>query len=340
MATIPHKIASESANHPGVSLARISYTIARCALATWLGIGLVAGIPVSAAPPAGGDYEKEIRPLFSERCAECHSDEERSSGFSVATPASIFAGGDKYGQAVVAGSPEASPLLQVLQGHKKPRMPMGERLSDEEIGRVESWIRGLEPEETLAVESEEWRWPYERPTKGEPPTVERRDWVRNPVDAFLLKKLEEAELEPAPEAPKRTLARRVYLDLVGVPPTPEELAAYVEAESLNAYEALIDKLLADPRYGERWGRHWLDLVRYGETSGLEGDGAIGNAWRYRDWVIDAFNRDIAYDRFVTLQLAGADSTTRPGSISAGRPGAHPHRVPPAGALGPLEPRGG
>ena len=271
---------------------------------------MAAAIPVSAAPASGGDYEKVIRPLFSERCAECHSEEERSSGFSVATPASIFAGGDKYGQAVVAGSPETSPLLQVLRGHKKPRMPMGESLSDEEIGRVESWIRGLKPEETLAAEAEEWRWPFEKPTKQEPPTVARRDWVRNPVDAFILKKLEEAELEPAPEAPKRTLARRVYLDLVGVPPTPDELDAFLDDESPEAYETLIDKLLADPRYGERWGRHWLDLVRYGETSGLEGDGAIGNAWRYRDWVIDAFNGDMPYDRFVTLQLAGADEHSK------------------------------
>ena len=291
-------------------MVKTTHTILGGTFTFWLGLGMAAAIPVSAAPASGGDYEKVIRPLFSERCAECHSEEERSSGFSVATPASIFAGGDKYGQAVVAGSPETSPLLQVLQGHKKPRMPMGESLSDEEIGRVESWIRGLKPEETLAAESEEWRWPYEKPAKQEPPTVDRRDWVRNPVDAFILKTLEEAELEPAPEAPKRTLARRVYLDLVGVPPTPEELAAFLEDESPEAYEALIDKLLADPRYGERWGRHWLDLVRYGETSGLEGDGAIGNAWRYRDWVIDALNRDMPYDRFVTLQLAGADEHSK------------------------------
>ena len=136
-------------------------------------------------------------------------------------------------------------------------------------------------------------WAFKKPGKPEPPVVKRSDWVRNPIDAFVLKKLEEAGLEPAPPAEKRVLARRVYLDLVGIVPSPEELDAFLNDNSPQAYEKLVDTLLDDPRYGERWGRHWLDLVRYGETSGLEGDGPIGNAWRYRDWVIDAFNRGYA-----------------------------------------------
>jgi hypothetical protein len=154
------------------------------------------------------------------------------------------------------------------------------------------------------------QWPYDKPSKKPMPQVRLQDRVRNPIDAFILAKLEEKGIAPAAPAEKRVLARRVYYDLIGLPPTPGELDSFLSDSSPNAYEKLVDKLLADPRYGERWGRHWLDLVRYGETSGLEGDGAIGNAWRYRDWVIDAFNADMPYDRFVYLQLAGADEHSK------------------------------
>ena len=154
------------------------------------------------------------------------------------------------------------------------------------------------------------QWPYDKPLKKPVPQVRQPDRVRNPIDAFILSKLEAKGLAPAAPAEKRTLARRVYYDLIGLPPTPADMDAFLSDQSPNAYEKLVDKLLADPRYGERWGRHWLDLVRYGETSGLEGDGAIGNAWRYRDWVIDAFNTDMPYDRFVYLQLAGGDEHSK------------------------------
>ena len=153
-------------------------------------------------------------------------------------------------------------------------------------------------------------WAYRKPAPQQPPEVRNRGWVRNPVDAFILRKLEDSGIAPAPAAARRTLARRVYLDLVGVPPSPDEMKAFPGDDSDGAYEKLLDRLLADPRYGERWGRHWLDLARYGETSGLEGDGAIGNAWRYRDWVIQAFNSNMPYDRFVILQIAGGDEHSK------------------------------
>ncbi|MGH9662447.1 MAG: DUF1549 domain-containing protein, partial [Bryobacteraceae bacterium] len=149
-------------------------------------------------------------------------------------------------------------------------------------------------------------WQFEKPVKRDPPAVRQTAWISTPVDAFILAKLEAASLDPAPDAGLRTLARRAYLDLVGMPPAPDELAAFLKDSTPRAYENLLDRLLADPRYGERWGRHWLDLARYGETSGLEGDGAIGNVWRYRDWVIEAFNSNMPYDRFVVLQIAGGD----------------------------------
>ena len=160
------------------------------------------------------------------------------------------------------------------------------------------------------VSSAESRWPFAQPVKHDPPKVKDRSWVRNPIDAFILAKLDAIGLPPSPAASARTLVRRVYFDLVGMPPTPEEINQFLSDTSANAYEKLIERLLADPRYGERWGRHWLDLARYGETSGLEGDGAIGNAWRYRDWVIEAFNSNMPYDRFVILQVAGADEHSK------------------------------
>jgi hypothetical protein len=153
-------------------------------------------------------------------------------------------------------------------------------------------------------------WAFRKPVKADPPAARTGAAVTNPIDAFILRKLEENGIDLAPTAGKRALARRAYLDLVGVPPSVEEMSAFLRDESDGAWEKLIEHLLADRRYGERWGRHWLDLARYGETSGLEGDGAIGNAWRYRDWVIQAFNANMPYDRFLILQIAGGDEHSK------------------------------
>jgi hypothetical protein len=185
-------------------------------------------------------------------------------------------------------------------------MPMGKSLAEGEIAVIEQWVRELKPEQISAAKANDWLWAYKKPVHRELPRVARLEWVANPIDAFVLKQLEDRKMGPAPSAAKRVLARRLYFDLVGMPPTPDELHTFLADTSLDAYASLVDKLLADPRYGEHWGRHWLDLARYGETSGLEGDGAIGNAWRYRDWVIEAFNSDMPYDRFVIKQLAGGD----------------------------------
>ena len=153
-------------------------------------------------------------------------------------------------------------------------------------------------------------WAFRKPVKPALPQVRNAGWAANEIDRFILHGLETAGIHPAPAADRRTLARRAYLDLVGVPPSIEEMNAFLRDESAGTFERLVDRLLADPRYGERWGRHWLDLARYGETSGLEGDGAIGNAWRYRDWVIQAFNANMPYDRFIVLQIAGGDEHSK------------------------------
>src|SRR5262249_31720276 len=184
----------------------------------------------------------------------------------------------------------------------------GKTLAGPDMARIEEWIREMKP--SGAARTEAWLWPFQQPKGFEPPAVKQTAWLRNPIDAFILKKFEDQNLTPAPAAPRRTVARRVSLDLVGMPPSPAETQAFLDDTSPDAYSKLIDKLLEDPRYGERWARHWLDLVRYGETSGLEGDGPIGNAWRYRDWVIDAFQSDMPYNKFVLQQLAGGDEQSQ------------------------------
>src|SRR5439155_10130665 len=269
--------------------------------------GALAWIAVTVLPPAWA--ASPVEELLRRNCAECHSEKLRTSGFSVASVGSVMEGGAKHGAAIIAGHPERSPLVQLIKGQLAPRMPLGRELTAAEIASVEDWVRSLPPAPTTAAASD-WRWPYERPVKHDPPAVADASWIRNPIDDFVLSKLERAGLRPAPEASKRVLARRVDVDLIGMPPSPEELQSFLSDESPDAYAKLIDKLLADPRYGERWGRHWLDLARYGETSGLEGDGPLGNVWRYRDWVIEAFNSNMPYDRFVLLQLAGADEHSK------------------------------
>ncbi len=278
---------------------RLTVLLLPAILAPWLATG----------EPADPVFEEEIKPLLLARCQACHSAGERTSGFSVASRHSVISGGNKHGKAVLEGDAEASPLVRLLKGQIHPRMPLGGVLTESEIARIENWIHSLQPSE--AVRAEAWLWPFRQPVQSVPPEVENSGWVRNPIDRFILHRLEaENGLSPAPPASRRTLARRLHLDLVGMPPTPEAMQRFLEDPSPNAYEKLVDTLLADARYGERWGRHWLDLVRYGESDGMEGDILIGNAWRYRDWVIEAFNADLPYDRFVTLQLAGGDEHSR------------------------------
>ncbi len=263
-------------------------------------------------------FEKKIRPVLAEHCYACHSGETMAAaGLRVDTRETIRKGGSR-GAAVAPGSPDGSLLLEAISyGNLDLKMPPAGKLSDEQIADFRLWIEmgapdpredapakpAAEPAE-YDFEQEREFWSFRPVTQPAPPAVSRPQWVRTPVDAFLLAKLEEAGLEPAPEADKRTLIRRATFDLTGLPPTPAEIDDFLADDSPGAWERLVERLLASPHYGERWARHWLDLVRFAETNGHEFDNDKLDAWRYRDYVVRVFNQDTPYNRFVAEQIAG------------------------------------
>jgi hypothetical protein len=227
--------------------------------------------------------------------------------------------GGQHGPAIIPGNAAASNLYRHVTGQEQPRMPLGGKLSDEEIAVLKAWIdNGAEwdpsvvirkPDSTPAAgkqftEAQRKFWAFQKIVKHEVPAVKARGWVRTPIDAFILAQLEEKHLQPNPPADKLTLIRRAYFDLIGLPPTPEQVQAFLSDPSPKAFEKVVDELLASPHYGERWGRHWLDLARYADTQGFKADETRPNMWRYRDYVIQAFNQDRPYDRFIKEQIAG------------------------------------
>lgn len=252
-----------------------------------------SGTPVS--------FREEIEPLLKAKCGSCHSSDKHMGGLVVETPEALLKGGAKSGsRIVVPGKPAESALLAYLTGKTRPRMPFNSApLAGHEIKSLENWIN-----QGAKVDAPRLSWPYVKPAAPAVPTVRNTAWIRNPIDAFILTKLEAAHLKPAPVAGKVALLRRVYADLLGVPPSPREADSFLQDSSPEAFPKLVDRLLSDPRYGERWARHWLDLVRFAETHGFENDGIRAHAWRYRDYVIRSFNADKPYDRFLKEQIAG------------------------------------
>ena len=251
-------------------------------------------------------FESEIRPILQTRCAQCHGPATRTSGFSVASRQDILEGGSR-GESVSIDSPADSLLLAALRRAGELKMPPDGQLPSAKVAAVERWIRMGAPwpeasgDPTSLADGRHWSFqPVSRP---ELPEVARRGWARNPIDAFVLARLEKAGLEPSGDASAATLARRVHLDLTGLPPSPAEVRGFVADPRPDAYERLVQRLLDSPRYGERWGRHWLDLARYADSNGYNAD-APRQIWMYRDWVIDALNRDMPFDQFVVEQLAG------------------------------------
>ncbi len=246
-------------------------------------------------------FEQVVQPILSERCQPCHNDRNASGHLSVASGPALLKGGQS-GPVVVAGKPEASLLLQVVTGDK-PRMPkFGAPLTPEQVAALKRWIsEGARVDVTAPKQDQTW-WslkPLVRPTV---PSVSGTKV--GPIDAFLREKLSAAGLTPSPEADRRTLIRRVYYDLHGLPPSLAEIEAFVRDTSPDAYEKVVDRLLSSPRYGERWARYWLDIIHYGESHGYDKDKPRRNAWPYRDYVIAALNDDKPWGRFVAEQLAG------------------------------------
>jgi len=262
-------------------------------------------------------FEQQVRPILRAKCYECHAGDDIKGDLNLASRAGVLAGGES-GDIVELGSPDESPLIDAIN-YETVEMPPEGQLSAKEIAVLTRWVKqGLPwtpgaaedtplPKKSAApVVNDESRsfWSFQKVMRPEIPEHSDTDWGSSPIDSFVLARLKKAGLTPAKSADKVSLIRRAYYDLTGLPPLQQEVATFLADKSPKAFERVVDHLLASPHYGERWGRHWLDLVRYAETNSYERDSAKPFVWRYRDYVIDSFNNDKPYDRFVMEQLAG------------------------------------
>jgi len=274
----------------------------------------------AGAQPAGAapDFRKEVEPIFARRCARCHGDDMQEGGLRLDRRESALRGGDS-GPTIVPGKPAESELIRRITSQDEDvRMPPATEkdspLPAEEVALLTAWIaKGASWPADPNSAPESRHWSFEPIRREAPPDVQAAEWTRTPLDRFVLKRLEEQNIAPSPEADRYTLIRRVYYDLLGLPPTVAEVDAFVDDPSPTAYEALVDRVLASPHFGERWGRDWLDKARYADSDGYEKDNPRLDAWRYRDWVIRAVNDDMPFDQFTIEQLAGdllPDATAR------------------------------
>jgi len=280
-------------------------------------------------PGQGGDFDAQVAPILVRRCLDCHSGPDPKGKLDLSNRATALKGG-KHGSAIVPGKIDESRLWErVASDEMPPKSP----LPAPEKAVIRRWIGagarwGTDPIDPFQVTTarragRDW-WSLQPVKRPGPPAVGRLGWARGPIDGFVLEKLEVNGLGPAADAERRSLARRLSFDLLGLPPAPEEVDAFLSDTAPGAYERLVDRYLASPQYGVRWARWWLDLARYGESHGFEFDEFRPSAWRYRDWVVDALNRDMPYDEFARLQLAGdvlrpndAGAVTATGFLVAG-----------------------
>ena len=298
---------------------------------SWLAVSLLmvaCGVTRADEPvvdPAQAEFfEKNIRPLFVANCHECHGADKQEGGLRLDSREAALKGGD-YGPAVVPRSPDESWLIKAVgYEHEDLQMPPKGRLPDEKIAALTNWVKmgapwpendaakrpsGAAEQAFKITEKDRSFWAFQRVQRPTPPDLKidsaNAGAVRSAIDRFVLEKLNEQGLKQVAAADKRTLIRRATFDLVGLPPSPEEVEAFVADTSPDAFERIVDRLLASPHYGERWGRHWLDVARYGEDQAHTFEARkYPDGFRYRDWVVKSFNRDKPYDLFVMEQIAG------------------------------------
>ena len=253
-------------------------------------------------------FENRVRPLLFEQCAQCHGEKLQTAGIDFRSPSTVIGG-------AVVSRDESSPLIRAVRYESSIKMPPGSKLPQEAIETLVDWVRmgapwpGYEPVDSALAEVDEAapessHWAFQPISDPPVPDVGESAWVRNDIDRFVLEKLRQASLEPAPEAPKLTLLRRAKFDLQGLPPEESEIERFSTDDSHDAFQKIVDDFLASPHYGERWGRHWLDIARYADSTGVDEDHPFGDSWRYRDYVVSAFNDDLPFDQFVREQIAG------------------------------------
>lgn len=281
-----------------VAKSRFKQTVLRVALTSFaISPFCVVWAIKEQGPPVS--YAKQIAPMMRAHCTSCHGLKDPAAGLDLSSWEGMKKGGQN-GATVLPGDLKGSSLLQRVLGHDgKPRMPLGfAPLKADQVQVLEQWVKeGARPDDREAK-----HWAYIAPKQPSLPKVKNARWLRNPIDAFVLEKLEKLGLNPALEAEKETLIRRVFLDLTGLPPSVAEVDAFLADKRANAYEHLVDRLLASPQYGERQARFWLDLARYADTDGFAD--LPRQAWKYRDWVIQAFNQNMPFDQFTIEQMAG------------------------------------
>src|SRR5262245_11499606 len=274
-------------------------------------------------------FKEKIAPIFEANCTVCHGERVQRSGLDLRTEAAVRKGGAR-GQIVIPGKAEQSRLYKMISHREEPAMPLGgEKLKEADIQVIAEWINNLKPAAIAAeiiptrepgyaiTEKDRQFWSFVKPVRPAVPAVRNRQWVQNEIDAFVLAALEKNGLKPNPEATRGELLRRVYFDLIGLPPSPEAMESFLRVPQAGvdaAYAKIVDQLLASQHYGERWGRHWLDLARYADSGGYEFDYDRPHAWRYRDYVIRSFNEDKPYDQFIREQLANDE--LKPGDNNA------------------------
>jgi len=283
-------------------------------------VGSSVAQPTKLPPPVSKrvKFSRDVAPILQRYCTGCHGTQQQKLGLRLDRREDAIRGSET-GPVIIVGNSANSRLIQIVSGvlEDEAMPPEGDRLTDKEVGILRAWIdQGVHwdtfqfsqetksPTSQRGTASSSSHWAFQLIQQPAVPVVQNSDWVRNPIDNFVLAELEYQGIEPAEEAARTQLIRRVSLDLIGLPPTPAEVAAFLDDGRPDAYERLVDRLLDSPHYGEKWARYWLDLARYSDSDGYRGDGFRPHAWRYRHWVIDAFNRDMPFDQFTIEQIAG------------------------------------